>query len=121
MVVGPNTSVSDQVPVGREPAEAESAPGKVIEGRSLGRIAWTRLKRDKVAIAGGVVIILLILMAIFAPLIVKLIGYDPNAFHPEAIDSTTQSPTSSFPFGGFDGKHWMGVDMPFGRDIFSRV
>jgi len=120
MVVGPGTSVSDQVPVGKEPEEA-TAPGVAIEGRSLGRIAWTRLKRDKVAMAGGVVIILLILMAIFAPLIVKLIGYDPNGFHPDAIDSTTQAPKSSFPFGGFDSKHWMGVDMPFGRDIFSRV
>ena len=121
MVVGPGTSVSDQVPVGREPEEAKALPGTAIEGRSLGRIAWTRLKRDKVALAGGVVIILLILMAIFAPLIVKLIGYDPNGFHPEAIDSATQSPKSAFPFGGFDSKHWMGVDMPFGRDIFSRV
>ena len=26
--------------------------GPVIEGRSLGQIAWRRLKRDKVALAG---------------------------------------------------------------------
>ena len=26
---------------------------KQIEGRSLGQIAWTRFKRDKVAVAGG--------------------------------------------------------------------
>lgn len=122
MVVGPGTSVSDQVPVGREPDEA-AAPlaGKVIEGRSLGRIAWTRLKRDKVAMVGGFIVILLIVMAMFAPLIVKWIGYDPNAFHPEMIDPNTQSPRSTFPFGAFDSKHWFGVDLPFGRDIFSRV
>jgi peptide/nickel transport system permease protein len=121
MVVGPGTSVSDQVPVGRDPAEAQSVPGKAIEGRSLGRIAWTRLKRDKVAMVGGVVVILLIVMAIFAPLIVKWVGSDPNAFHPDTIDPNTQTPISTFPFGGFDSAHWMGVDMPFGRDIFSRV
>ena len=46
-----------------------------IEGRSLGRIAWTRLKRDKVALAGGVVVVLLILVALFAPLISDLFGH----------------------------------------------
>jgi peptide/nickel transport system permease protein len=120
MVYGSGASVSDQVPVGRDPAEVEAA-GAPVEGRSLGRIAWTRLKRDKVAMAGGVVVILLILMAVFAPLIIKWIGYDPNAFHPETIDPTTQTPKSTFPFGPFDSKHWMGTDLPFGRDIFSRV
>jgi peptide/nickel transport system permease protein len=121
MVVGPGTSVTDQVPVGRDPAEGQPTPGKAIEGRSLGRIAWSRLKRDKVAMAGGVVVILLVLMAIFAPLIVETLGYDPNAFHPETIDPNTQQATSTFPFGPFDPDHWMGVDLPFGRDIFSRV
>ena len=41
------------------------AGGKAIEGRSLGQIAWLRLRRDKVAMAGGVVVILLILVAVF--------------------------------------------------------
>ena len=27
-----------------------------VEGRSLGQIAWLRLKRDKVALAGGMVV-----------------------------------------------------------------
>ena len=58
-----------------------------IEGRSLWRISWTRLKRDKVAMAGGVVIVLLILMAVFAPLIVKLLGDPPNEFHQNLIDT----------------------------------
>ena len=38
---------------------------KAIEGRSLGQIAWTRLKRDKVAIIGGVFVLFLILVAVF--------------------------------------------------------
>jgi peptide/nickel transport system permease protein len=121
MVVGPGTSVSDQVPVGRDPAEAASVPGVAIEGRSLGRIAWTRLKRDKVAMAGGVIVILLVLVAIFSPLIVSVFGEDPNFLHPETLDPATQSQTSTFPFGAFDPKLWFGADLPFGRDIFSRV
>ena len=120
MVVGPSTPVSDQVPLGEEPTEA-AAPGRVIEGRSLGQIAWRRLKRDRVAMAGALVIILLVLMALLAPLIVKWLGQDPNGFHTDKIDPATQQPTSTFPFGAFDSKHLMGVEPPFGRDIFSRV
>jgi peptide/nickel transport system permease protein len=119
MVVGPSAPVSDQVPVGEEPAEV--AGGKAIEGRSLGQIAWRRLKRDRAAVAGAVVIILLIIMALLAPLIVKWFGYDPNQFHTDKIDPATQQPTSTFPFGAFDPDHLMGVEPPFGRDIFSRV
>jgi peptide/nickel transport system permease protein len=120
MVVGPTAPVSDQVPAGEEPAEA-AALGKAIEGRSLGQIAWRRLKRDRAAMGGAVVIILLILMATFAPLIVKWFGYDPNSFHTDKLDPATQQPTSTFPFGPFDPDHLMGVEPPFGRDIFSRV
>ena len=49
----------------------EGASGEAIEGRSLGQIAWMRLRRDKVAMAGGVVVIFLILVAIFAPFLVQ--------------------------------------------------
>src|ERR1043165_6131302 len=109
MVVGPSASVSDQVPAGEESAEA-AASGKAIEGRSLWQIAWRRLKRDRAAMGGAVVIILLILMALFAPLIVKWFGYDPNSFHTDKLDPATQQPTSTFPFGPFDPDHLMGVE-----------
>ena len=39
--------------------------GEAIEGRSLGQIAWMRLKRDKIALGSGVFIIFLLLVAIF--------------------------------------------------------
>ncbi len=42
--------------------------------------------------AGGVVVVLLILVAIFAPLIVKLLGHPPNEFHQDLIDPTLQTP-----------------------------
>ena len=36
--------------VTQEPSAAPEPPeGKVIEGRSLGRMAWDRIRRDKVA------------------------------------------------------------------------
>ncbi len=94
--------------------------GPVIEGRSLGQIAWRRLKRDKVALGGAVFLVFLILVAIFAPLIVKLRGYPPNEFHPELIDPAT----GGLPIGPRGGQSWdhlMGVEPVNGRDIFSRV
>src|SRR5919112_5420192 len=116
MVVGPGT-VSDQVPITPDPA-AGAGPGKAIEGRSLGRIAWNRLKRDRVAMVGGCVVIFLVLVAVFAPLIVKLFGYPPNEFHQDLIDPNTLAPIGGT---GISWDHLFGVEPQNGRDIFSRV
>ena len=70
MVIGPELSTDDgSAPHAGEVPPAAGVAAKAIEGRSLGRIAWTRLKRDKVAMTGGGVVIFLVLVAIFAPLI----------------------------------------------------
>jgi peptide/nickel transport system permease protein len=92
-----------------------------IEGRSLWRISWTRLKRDKVAMAGAVVVVLLILMAIFAPLIVNVLGDPPNEFHQNLIDTKTGTLAPIGAFGGISWHHLMGLEPVNGRDIFSRV
>jgi peptide/nickel transport system permease protein/oligopeptide transport system permease protein len=92
-----------------------------IEGRSLWKISWTRLKRDKVAMVGLVVIVLLILMAVFAPLIVKLLGDPPNEFHQDLIDTKTGTLAPIGTFGGIGWHHLMGLEPVNGRDIFSRV
>jgi peptide/nickel transport system permease protein len=116
MVVGPGT-VSDHVPIAPDPAEG-AAPGKAIEGRSLGRIAWSRLKRDKVAMGGGLVVVFLVLVAIFAPWIVDLLGSPPNEFHQNLIDVNTLAPKGGT---GISADHLFGVEPQNGRDIFSRV
>jgi peptide/nickel transport system permease protein len=123
MVVGPGSALGEPLPHTEEPSEpgTDQPPAKDIEGRSLGQIAWRRLRRDKAAIGGAIVIIVLILVALFAPLLARWFGSDPNVFHPETMDPATQSPISRFPFGPFDPDHLMGVEPPFGRDIFSRV
>ncbi|MEW2491384.1 ABC transporter permease [Streptomyces sp. NPDC048411] len=94
-------------------------PAKSIEGRSPGRIAWTRLKRDKVALAGGVVVLLLILIAVFAPLIVNLLGHPPNEFHEDLLDPDLGIPKGSF--GGMSSDYLLGVEPTNGRDVFSRI
>ncbi len=94
---------------------------KQVEGRSLGQIAWLRLRRDKVALGGAVVLVFLILVAVFAPLIVSLLGDDPNEFHQDLIDTAGGTLTPIGPFGGISWDHLMGVEPVNGRDIFSRI
>jgi peptide/nickel transport system permease protein len=88
---------------------------KAIEGRSLGQIAWLRLRRDKVAMGGGIVIILLILVAIFGPFLVQ----DPTIYHPNLINPTFSRPNGAF--GGISAAHPFGVEPVTGRDMLSRV
>ncbi|HZN70867.1 MAG TPA: ABC transporter permease [Micromonosporaceae bacterium] len=90
-----------------------------IQGRSLGQIAWSRLKRDRVAMAGGGFVIFLVLVALFAPLIVKLLGHPPNEFHQDLIDADLQIPTGKF--GGMGKDFLFGLEPQNGRDLFSRV
>ena len=92
---------------------------KKIEGRSLGEIAWARLKRDKVAITGGIVVIFLLLVAVLAPILDSLGIVDPNDFNSNLVD-----PTLSRPFGVLGGISWahpFGVEPGNGRDLLSRT
>jgi len=96
-------------------AVLEGAGGAAIEGRSLGQIAWMRLRRDKVAMAGGVVIIFLILVAIIGPFLVQ----SPTLYHPNLINPTFSRPNG--PFGGISLSHPLGVEPVTGRDMLSRI
>jgi len=102
-------------PGGPAPVAAPSAAGKAIEGRSPSQIAWMRLKRDKVAMAGGVVIIILILVAIIGPYFVQ----NPDTYHPELINPTFSRPNG--PFGGISLAHPLGVEPVTGRDMLARI
>ncbi|MBH1933858.1 ABC transporter permease [Streptomyces sp. AV19] len=95
------------------------APAQAIEGRSPWRIAWTRLKRDKLALAGGIAVVLLILVAVLAPVIVGLLGHPPNEYHEEQIDPLLGTPREAW--GGISGDFLFGVEPVNGRDVFSRV
>lgn len=90
-----------------------------IQGRSLGQIAWMRLKRDKVAVFSAAVIVLLIVAAVSAPLLVKWFGHPPNEFHQDLIDPTFQTPKGKF--GGISTHFLLGVEPTNGRDVFSRI
>src|SRR5687768_10083093 len=73
--------------------------------RSLWRDAWTRLRRNYFAIAGGICMLLFIVIGIAAPI---LVPYDPVA---QDYDHLLEGPSLQHPFGTDN----------FGRDILSRV
>src|SRR5215467_3422369 len=100
MVMGPEPSTATTEFVD----ETLNAPADItvaVAGRSLGRIAWTRLKKDKVAMGGACLIIFLILVAIFAPLVTKLLGHSPNEYHYDRVSADT-----SLPIGKYGGISW---------------
>jgi peptide/nickel transport system permease protein/oligopeptide transport system permease protein len=96
-------------------AVLEGVGKAAIEGRSLGRIAWLRLRRDRVAMAGGVIVVLLILVAIFGPFLVQ----NPDTFHANLINPTFSRPNGAF--GGISAAHPLGVEPVSGRDMLARV
>ncbi|NNN33506.1 ABC transporter permease [Streptomyces sp. S3(2020)] len=111
---------AEAAPSAAEEAAVISADAKAVQGRSLGRIAWERLKRDKLALAGGIVVLFLIVVALLAPVITNLYGQDPNTYNDkDLIDPLFGTPKGSF--GGVSGDHWLGVEPVNGRDIFARI
>jgi ABC-type dipeptide/oligopeptide/nickel transport system permease subunit len=85
-----------------------------ITARSPLQLFWRRFRADKVAMASAIFIVLLIILAIAAPLVVKILGLPgPNVQDPNATDAfgAPLGPTSAHPFG---------VDQ-VGRDVLSRV
>jgi peptide/nickel transport system permease protein len=85
-----------------------------ITARSPLQLFWRRFRSDRIAMASAIFIVLLLLLAIFAPLIVKLLGLPaPGVQNPNLTDSfgTPIGPTGAHPFG---------VD-PLGEDVMSRV
>ena len=110
-------------PIEMTPAAAAADPdavlagigGQEIQGRSLGQIAWRRLRRDKAAMAGGVTIVVLVLIAIIGPYFVQ----NPDTYHANLINPTFSRPNG--PFGGISLAHPLGVEPLTGRDMLARI
>jgi ABC-type dipeptide/oligopeptide/nickel transport system permease subunit len=93
-----------------------------IAGRSLSQIAWSRLRRDKVAITSVVLVGLVILLAAAAPLVTRLVGVDPYTFNqdPDIISDAGGLPVG-WKNSGISWDHPLGVEPLTGRDIFARL
>jgi peptide/nickel transport system permease protein/oligopeptide transport system permease protein len=96
-------------------AVLQGVGGAAIEGRSLGRIAWLRLRKDKVAMAGGIIVLLLTVVAVIGPFFVQ----NPDVYHANLINPTLSRPNG--PLGGISLAHPLGVEPITGRDMLARV
>jgi ABC-type dipeptide/oligopeptide/nickel transport system permease subunit len=107
---------------GSEPgALLEGATAKAIQGRSLGQIAWMRFKRDKVALASIVVILILLLFTVLADPINKLVGVDPYTDNVGILNIDTGIGLPIGHLGGITSAHPFGVEPVTGRDLLARV
>jgi ABC-type dipeptide/oligopeptide/nickel transport system permease subunit len=96
-------------------ASLPALPREAIAARSTLELFWRRLRTDRVALAALAFIVLLVLVAVLAPLIVKLVGAPP----PDEQSSAALDPTFGSPTGP-SAQHIFGVDK-LGEDVFSRV
>tara|TARA_B000000477_G_scaffold54543_1_gene45991 strand:- start:282 stop:1136 length:855 start_codon:yes stop_codon:yes gene_type:complete len=75
------------------------------QGSSLWSDAWRRLLANKAAVAGGIILLILIILAIFAPWIA------PHSYSYQNLELGAQPPSGNF---------LLGTDT-LGRDLFSRI
>ena len=85
-------------------AAADESLAEIIETRSFRALAWRRFRRNRLAMFGLVIVIVLVALAMIGPFFVK----DP--YKQERLLSRT----------GPDSHHWFGTDQ-LGRDEFARV
>ncbi|SEM64980.1 ABC transporter permease [Streptacidiphilus jiangxiensis] len=119
-------SGTEENPVAETTATADSTATEVtstntaVVGRSPARMAWTRLKRDKVSMVSLVLTVIFILAAIFAPVLTALGGWGPITSDVKSINPDI----GNYPYGHFGGisaKHWLGVEPGTGFDLFARI
>jgi oligopeptide transport system permease protein len=92
-------------PGGAAPAGSLPLAKRALRGTSLWRDAWRRLIRNKLAVAGGITVIGLCLVAIFADFIAPFSYTKPN------FGRLNEFPSREFP---------LGTDQ-LGRDVLSRL
>ncbi|MGZ4258474.1 MAG: ABC transporter permease [Gaiellaceae bacterium] len=103
-----------------------------VEARGYWEQVWLRFKRDKVAIGGGIAIILLILLCfVGGPVFAAILGHGPNTLFDGGLNDQALpwGPWSHFknvPYIGATGNFPtvlfpLGSDGPQGRDEFLRL
>ena len=94
--------------------------GEVVAGDSLWKDAWRRLLKNKLAVFGLVVVIMITVAALIGPLIIKATtGYTYDLI-PSDANFIKSMPPFTGPDGSFSWSHPMGTDNS-GRDLFARV
>ncbi len=86
-----------------------SEPADLLEnaemGASLWRDAWQRLRKNKMAVGGGITLLLFIVVALLTPWLA------PYSYEAQNLDLGASPPSAA---------HWLGTDV-FGRDVLTQV
>ena len=90
-----------------------------VVGRTLRQIAWSRLRKDRVAVGSMIILVFITFIAIFGPLISSWIGVNPYDFNTELLSDAGSLPLGAF--GGVSLAHPLGVEPLTGRDILARL
>jgi ABC-type dipeptide/oligopeptide/nickel transport system permease subunit len=99
---------------------------KGVAGRSPTQIAFERLRQDKVAVVCASIVLILILLALFAPLITHAMHIYPNNTDPRSPDPSTVLDLDGYPAigpprHGFVWAHPLGIAPQTGIDNFARL
>jgi ABC-type dipeptide/oligopeptide/nickel transport system permease subunit len=97
-----------------------------VKARGYWEQIWRRFRKDKIAIAGGIVIILMFLLAfVGAPIAKRILGHGPNDPFFTAINIDTYQPAGPFSnvktLSGGNTFFVLGADSNLGRDMFLRL
>jgi oligopeptide transport system permease protein len=83
-------------------ATASSEP--LEQGTSLWHDAWHRLRKNKLAVTGGVLLLVLLFLCVFGPVF-------SQSYQDQNLDLGATPPSA---------EHWLGTDT-LGRDLFARI
>ena len=75
------------------------------DGASLWHDAWLRLRKNRAAVTGGVVLVIMVVLAILTPWIA------PYGYETQNLDLGATPPSAA---------HWLGTDI-FGRDLLTQI
>jgi peptide/nickel transport system permease protein len=95
-----------------DPEQTSVEVSQQVIGRSPWELFWRRFRRDRVALGGALIVLMMFAIAILAPVIAGF-THGPNEVHLDRLDSygIPTGPQAGFPFG---------VDTA-GRDLMVRV
>ena len=92
-----------------------------VRGSSLWRDAWRRLLKNKLAVFGLIVVVIITIASLVGPALIKrTFGFTPDYIPTHDIRLTQSFPPFTGPNGEFSWQHPMGTDNA-GRDQFARV
>ena len=95
--------------------------GEFVRGSSLWRDAWRRLLKNKLAVFGLIVVVIVTIASLIGPAVIKkTFGFTPDYIPSHDVKLSRSYPPFTGPDGEFSWLHPMGTDNA-GRDQLARV